>query len=103
MVGTTQSYVDSHPAVVKAFLKSILEAGALAKSNPSKAAAITKAATYPTMAAGEWNLVWASTEPLLNPQLTLADVQTIVKLDGFSGKVDPNAIFPASIVNSVQP
>jgi ABC-type nitrate/sulfonate/bicarbonate transport system substrate-binding protein len=103
MVATTQSYVDSHPAVVKAFLKSILQAGQLAQTNPTKAASITKAATFPSMATGEWNLVWASTQPLLKPQLTLAEVKTIVQLDGFSGKVDPTAIFPASIVNSVTP
>jgi ABC-type nitrate/sulfonate/bicarbonate transport system substrate-binding protein len=103
MVATSQSYVDSHPAVVKAFLKSILEAGQLAQTDPSKAASITKAATFPSMATGEWNEVWASTVPLLKPQLTLSDVQAIVKLDGFGGKVDPTAMFPASIINSVKP
>jgi NitT/TauT family transport system substrate-binding protein len=103
MVATTQSEIDSHPAIVKAFLKSILQAGQLAQSNPTKAASITKAATFPSMATGEWNLVWASTQPLLKPDLTLADVQSIVKLDGFSGKVDPTAMFPASIINSVTP
>ncbi len=103
MVATSQSYIDSHPAVVKAFLKSILQAGQLAQTNPTKAASITKAATFPSMATGEWNLVWASTQPLLKPDLTQADVNTIVKLDGFSGKVDPTAVFGASIVNSVTP
>jgi ABC-type nitrate/sulfonate/bicarbonate transport system substrate-binding protein len=103
MVATSQSYIDSHPAVVKAFLKSILQAGQLAQTNPTKAASITKAATFPSMATGEWNLVWASTQPLLKPDLTQADVNTIVKLDGFSGKVSPTAMFPASIINSVKP
>jgi ABC-type nitrate/sulfonate/bicarbonate transport system substrate-binding protein len=103
MVATSQSYIDSHPTVVKAFLKSILEAGQLAQTNPTKAASITKAATFPSMATGEWNLVWASTQPLLQPALTQADVNTIVKLDGFSGKVSPTAMFPASIINSVKP
>jgi ABC-type nitrate/sulfonate/bicarbonate transport system substrate-binding protein len=103
MVATTQSEIDSHPAVVKAFLKSILQAGQLAQSNPTKAASITKAATFPSMPTAEWNLVWASTQPLLKPDLTQADVNTIVKLDGFDGKVNPTDVFGASIVNSVTP
>ena len=36
--------------MVKAFLKSILQAGQLAQTNPTKAASITKAATFPSMA-----------------------------------------------------
>jgi ABC-type nitrate/sulfonate/bicarbonate transport system substrate-binding protein len=103
MVATTQAYVDSHPSVVKAFLKSILQAGQLAQTDPSKAASITKAATFPSMPTGEWNEVWASTLPLLKPQLTQADVNTIVQLNGFSGKVNPSDVFAASIVNSVKP
>ena len=103
MVATTQSEIDSHPAVVKAFLKSILQAGQLAQTDPTKAASITKAATFPSMATGEWNEVWASTQPLLQPALTQEDVNTIVKLDGFDGKVNPTDMFAASIVNSVQP
>jgi len=45
----------------------------------------------------------APTQPLLQPALTQEDVNTIVKLDGFDGKVNPTDMFAASIVNSVQP
>src|SRR6201992_186323 len=62
MVATTQSEIDSHPAVVKAFLKSILQAGQLGQLAPTEAASITNAATFPSMATGEWHEVWASTQ-----------------------------------------
>jgi ABC-type nitrate/sulfonate/bicarbonate transport system substrate-binding protein len=97
MVETTASYAQAHPAVVTAFVKSILEAATLAKADPAKASSVVKAATFPDMASGEWNEIWASVVPLLQPSLNTADVTTIIDLDGFTGKVTPEQVLPASV------
>lgn len=97
MLETTASYAQAHPAVVTAFTKAILEAGAMAKADPAKASSVVKAATFPDMATDEWNEIWASVVPLLKPSLNTADVKTIIDLDGFTGKVTPDQVLPASV------
>jgi ABC-type nitrate/sulfonate/bicarbonate transport system substrate-binding protein len=97
MVETTASYAQAHPAVVTAFAKSIQEAVTMAKADSAKASAIVKKATFPDMAAGEWNEIWASVVPLLQPSLSTADIKTTINLDGFTGKVTPDDVFPANV------
>jgi ABC-type nitrate/sulfonate/bicarbonate transport system substrate-binding protein len=97
MVETTASYAQAHPAVVTAFVKSILEAVTMAKADSAKASAIVKKATFPDMAAAEWNQIWASVVPLLQPSLNTADITSTISLDGFDGKVTPDQVFPASV------
>jgi ABC-type nitrate/sulfonate/bicarbonate transport system substrate-binding protein len=97
MLETTASYAQAHPAVVTAFVKSIQEAATEAKADPAKASAVVKKATFPDMATGEWNQIWASVVPLLQPSLSTADVNTIINLDGFSGKVTADQVYPASV------
>jgi ABC-type nitrate/sulfonate/bicarbonate transport system substrate-binding protein len=97
MLETTASYAQAHPAVVTAFTKAILEAAAMAKADPAKASSIVKAATFPDMATAEWNEIWTSVVPLLQPSLNTADMKTIIELDGFTGKVAPDQVLPASV------
>jgi ABC-type nitrate/sulfonate/bicarbonate transport system substrate-binding protein len=97
MMETTASYAASHPAVVTAFTRAILEGVAMAKANPSKASSIVKAATSPSMPEAEWKEIWTSAFPLLQPSLNTADVKSIIELDGFSGKVTPDQVLPASV------
>jgi ABC-type nitrate/sulfonate/bicarbonate transport system substrate-binding protein len=97
MFETTASYAQAHPATVTAFVKSILEAAAMAKADPAKASSIVKTATSPDMPAAEWNEIWTSAAPLLQPSLNTADIKTIINLDGFTGKVTPEQVLPASV------
>lgn len=101
LVATTQSYAQSNPSVVKAFTKSILQAGAFAAANPSAAGADLKAATFRTMANAEWQQVWTATLPLLKtPAVTLAELKTTLQLDGF-GSLNASDLYPASILTAV--
>jgi ABC-type nitrate/sulfonate/bicarbonate transport system substrate-binding protein len=101
LVATKKSYATAHPAVVKAFTKSIMQASDLAKTDPSKAAGYVKQVAYPTMSSAEFDQVWASTLPLLkDPQLTLQSLKTTLALDG-DPKLDASALYPASILSSV--
>src|ERR1700742_3079108 len=101
VVATKKSYADAHPAIVKAFTKSILQASQLAVSDPAKAAGYVKQVAYPTMSQAEFNQIWASTLPLLkSPQLTLASLKTTLALDG-DPQLDASALYPSSILSSV--
>jgi ABC-type nitrate/sulfonate/bicarbonate transport system substrate-binding protein len=97
MMETTASYAASHPAVVTAFTRAILEGVAMAKADPSKASSIVKAATSPNMPEAEWKEIWTSAFPLLQPSLNTADAKSIIELDGFSGKVTADQVLPANV------
>jgi ABC-type nitrate/sulfonate/bicarbonate transport system substrate-binding protein len=101
LVATTKAYGDAHPQVAEDFAKSIVQAGALLKSEPTQAAAYVKQVAYPTMSEAEFNQVWAATKPLLlTPSLSLQSLKSTLALDGDSS-LDATAMYPSKILSAV--
>jgi ABC-type nitrate/sulfonate/bicarbonate transport system substrate-binding protein len=101
LVATTKAYGDAHPQVAEDFTKSIVQAGALLKSEPSQAAAYVKQVAYPTMSEAEFNQVWAATKPLLlTPSLSSQSLKSTLALDGDSS-LDATAMYPSKILSAV--
>jgi ABC-type nitrate/sulfonate/bicarbonate transport system substrate-binding protein len=101
LVATTKAYGDAHPQVAEDFTKSIVQAGALLKSEPTQAAAYVKQVAYPTMSEAEFNQVWAATKPLLlTPSLSLQSLKSTLALDGDSS-LDATAMYPSKILSAV--
>jgi ABC-type nitrate/sulfonate/bicarbonate transport system substrate-binding protein len=101
LVATTKAYGDAHPQVAEDFTKSIEQAAALLKSEPTQAAAYVKQVAYPTMSEAEFNQVWAATRPLLlTPSLSLQSLKSTLALDGDSS-LDATAMYPSTILSAV--
>jgi ABC-type nitrate/sulfonate/bicarbonate transport system substrate-binding protein len=101
LVATTKAYTTAHPAVVRAFTKSIMAASELVNSNPTKAAAYVKQVAYPTMSQSEFQQVWAATLPLLHtPSLSLQSLKATLALDGDT-TLDASAMYPGKILSAV--
>jgi ABC-type nitrate/sulfonate/bicarbonate transport system substrate-binding protein len=101
LLASTKSFLDKHPDVVKAMVKSILDTGDFIKANPDQAGKILKAAAYPDMADAEFKEVWQATLPLLNqPRLTLESVKKTLELD--HSDINAEDLYPGQLLDSVK-